>query len=296
MAGYIVYVRFPSDAADQQAIELAPDATVADVLAGVTWPGGGRPGKLVFQGKELSDPSAQLCDIGVSAEAVLHALLTSGHTFSATNSYGVDLSNRERDAAKAARANHAGASMRYGIAAVEMPVPSDPGSSVTYHVRVLGISCTMSIAVGLVHPSVEEVLSMHGNGAGMIFADGPQGWAFVDCGDLIYHPERERDVCWGWQQGGRRKWSEWQHGQVVSMTVDNDVASGAIKVSYAVDGVPQGVGFDSSRPCDSLLKHPLYFAVTLESPQCRVRLVNGPDDPGDCSDDAAEQPSNVDAT
>eukprot|EP01062_Namystynia_karyoxenos_P049832 TRINITY_DN38378_c0_g1_i1.p2 TRINITY_DN38378_c0_g1~~TRINITY_DN38378_c0_g1_i1.p2 ORF type:complete len:185 (+),score=39.82 TRINITY_DN38378_c0_g1_i1:376-930(+) len=163
--------------------------------------------------------------------------------------------------------------MRYALAAVSGPVPSAPGSSVTYHFRIAGKSGSMAIAIGvLAGAAVEEVLEKHENGAGLIFGDGALGWGYVDNGELIHGtgevPNRPM-----WSHGQERKWRRFRGGSVVSMTVATALDR-AVRVSYAVNGQEQGLAFDSSRPADSLLAHPLWAAASLEMPADAVELVS----------------------
>eukprot|EP01065_Artemidia_motanka_P042472 TRINITY_DN5711_c0_g1_i5.p1 TRINITY_DN5711_c0_g1~~TRINITY_DN5711_c0_g1_i5.p1 ORF type:complete len:191 (+),score=11.25 TRINITY_DN5711_c0_g1_i5:364-936(+) len=157
-----------------------------------------------------------------------------------------------------------GERLRYGIVALPKSVtPVVPGSTFTFHFKVRSISNTMAIAVGLAHPNVEEMMVLHRNDAGMIFADGPQGWACVDSGRVINMVDSE---C-RWRTPSSGTWERWSEGTVVTFHVDVTASGAAMAID--VDGKRQGVAFSD-------LPQPLQIAIVLEQPSDEVEIVERP--------------------
>eukprot|EP01065_Artemidia_motanka_P042471 TRINITY_DN5711_c0_g1_i4.p1 TRINITY_DN5711_c0_g1~~TRINITY_DN5711_c0_g1_i4.p1 ORF type:complete len:268 (+),score=24.73 TRINITY_DN5711_c0_g1_i4:72-875(+) len=267
MATYVVFVR---SMGQTHPVEVAVDGSVEDLYSAAAQfacPGA----TLTWSGRPLSDKRALLADLGICPESTLD-MDRADVKFCSEDSMGVVITEDGKVARKASQArwqhgagrHKVGEGLRYGIVALPKSVtPVVPGSTFTFHFKVRSISNTMAIAVGLAHPNVEEMMLLHDNGCGMIFADGPQGWACVDSGENINMGES--GCHWGTPQGAR--WDRWEEGTVVSFHVSS-TASGA-EVSIDVDGKPQGVAFSG-------LPQPLQIAIVLEQPSDEVEIVERP--------------------
>eukprot|EP00756_Hemistasia_phaeocysticola_P015794 Hpha_TRINITY_DN15436_c0_g1::TRINITY_DN15436_c0_g1_i1::g.172813::m.172813 len=264
MAGLVIFVERYGQ---KTAVELNPDATVETLAQAAGVPAD----SLSFQGQRITDPSQCLADLGMCQQSTVSVEATKS-AFCPQLSLGCAFT-KDNTTAKKSRA----CQTRYALAVEPEPLPSYPGVTVR-HVRVDGFSGVMAIAIGVITPNPETVYSEHGNGAGMIFADGKGGWAFVDNGKLLAAQEAagagRYNPNWGWSHPDM---TSFERGSTVTTTITTDM-DGRVKINYAVNGNPVEYGFDSAKEGTQRLQHPLYFGVSLETQTDTVTLVRDIDE------------------